>query len=572
MPLAFTKPSVNTSTHWTVENPERSTKVLNETRRAIKCTYYRETQAQGDCFYLCLIGALQTEDPDCRAAHLGRFRNFAEWYEFGDVEASITKWGVLNVFRPEPNPRVAPLDECSILRRVFAKYFLEHAGYYMGEEGHKDELSTDPPSWMRARGASPKATDFRGSITQEVVQVSAHFQCWKNGQPVDLDDDNAVKTAYSNKIQGMYPDGTEIKENVMTREQMGSFGADTADEKILRYSATVETHIASQIFGVVLNLYVWLESNETPTWSGARLTVGMTSSTLVAPLHNKRTPWLLLCKGGEHYDFFETCKWVAIKDENTGENFGNWMRAGMGGSGGEDTIGQGGTGGGGGLGGWGEGSGYARALKDGTDASGKGGPAGNFTNWVQVGMFVNKYGAEISEAQARGRIGGRGGEPPGGSSGGGGLGGITINDPPPPLNEAEVLQKAFEEARERDMVQLQQLSDLVDRFVNEVEKRVIGKPQMTRQEIVDSYINDHRVRAHDNQGTTATQWATLYLVTIQEMPLDAKITRPELNEAMIARFRLNLRNGNGLVQVAIATVQGHLNGRHDEHRDKKPKS
>jgi len=562
MPLAFTKPSVNTSTHWTVENPERSTRVLTKTRRATKCTHYRETQAQGDCFYLCLIGALQTEDPDCREAHLGRFREFATRYEVGDVERYIRAWGVLNVFRPEPNPRVAPLVECSILRRVFAKYFLEHAGYYMGEEGDRDELSTDPPLWMKLRGASPTATDFRGSITQEVVQVSAHFQCWKGGQPVDLDDDDAVKKAYSNKIQGLYPDDTRIGENVMTPEQMASFGADRVDEKILRYSATVETHIASQIFGVILNLYVWWESGDTPSWDKARLTVGMTSSTLVAPPPNERTPWLLLCKRGEHYDFFETSKWVAIRDENTNRNTGNWMRAGMGGSGGEDTIGQGGTGGGGGLGGWGEGSGYARAVAGAIDASGSGGPAGDTTNWVQAGAYVNTYGAEISEAQARGRIGGRGG----------GLGGIAINDTPPPLNEAEVLQKAFEEARERAMVELQQLRDLVSRFVDEVEKRVNGAPQMARQEIVDSYIRDHSDRASNNQGTTATQWAALYLVTIQEMPLDPKMTRPELGEALMARFRDNLRDGGALVQVAIATVQGRLNGRHGEHRDKKPRS
>jgi hypothetical protein len=568
MPLAFTKPSVNTSTHWTVENPEQSTGVLSKARRAIKCTYYRETQAQGDCFYLCLIGALQTEDPDCREAHLDRFRDFATRYEVGDVEGYIRKWGVLNVFRPEPNPRVAPLVECSILRRVFAKYFLEHAGYYMGEEGHKDELSTDPPLWMKLRGASPKATEFRGSIKQEVVQVSAHFQCWKGGQPVDLDDDDAVKKAYSNKIQGLYPDGAKIEENVMTPAQMGSFGADTADEKILRYSATVETHIASQIFGVILNLYVWLDSDATPTWESARLTVGMTSSTLVAPFINKQTPWLLLCKGGEHYDFFETSKWTSIKNKTTKRSSGNWMRAGKGGSGGEDTIGQGGTGGGGGRGGWGEGSGYALAVANGIDASGKGGPAGEATNWLEVGEFVNKYGQEISEAQARGHVDGPGGKPPGGSSGGGGSGGITINDTPPPLNEAEVLQKAFEEATVWATVQLQQLRDLVGRFVDEVEKRVTEKPQITRAEIIKSYIVEHNGRATKNQGTTATQWATLYLVTIQEMPLDPKMTRPELGRAMGARFTGNLRDGGGFVQLAIAMVQDRL----DKHRDKKPRS
>ena len=168
--------------------------------------------------------------------------------------------------------------------------------------------------------------------------------------------------------------------------------------------------------------------------------------------------------------------------------------------------------------------------------------------------------------------GGSGGGGGGGGGGGSGLGGITIGNTPRALTEEEVRRKAIEEELERNMVELEKVRDLVSRFVDEVEKRVNQKASMSHEDLVTRYINDHMEEATNDPGTTATQWATLHLVTIQEMPLDPKMNRQQLGEAFQARYNNNLETGRRDVAIAIAMAQNRLNKQGDEHADKRSRS
>jgi len=303
----FEHPCASTGTIWTLAGGVEGVRIPNEEARAKKGMYHRVTQPQGDCLYLCFIGLLQSEKAKAQAAHLESIRRFAvdsaNLFDGAVWGTIVQDWKTLNVKHPGPYP----VQAVQPLRRIVATFLEQHFEYYWNGG---DEFDSDPPGFFKK--ASPVKEDFRVVMRQELKELSAHFATWhpETGQVIDQNDTEAARSAYCRMIQMQYPNGEPIQQREMNATQLGAVAGEgvVPYENVLNFGDQLEVHVAAQLFGVDINIFVWLQGDETPTWEDGRLQTSVVAKDKSAPGSLNSTPWLLMNKNGMHYDYFETSK------------------------------------------------------------------------------------------------------------------------------------------------------------------------------------------------------------------------------------------------------------------------
>jgi hypothetical protein len=540
-------PSAPTGTIWIARDLEKSDKVIARGKQPSRQCHYRECQAQGDCFYLAVIGSLQTEDPGTRVAHLQHFQQQCQpWPPGWDQQRfddMVAAWGVMNVFRPtdaQGNLVEAPVFAVSELRALMAEFFWRHWPYYNGEN---DEFHTPAPRWMGPdrKNCQPEA-DFRTmEVTAAAQNVHNHFRCWHGGTapnaPFDEDNRDAVRTAYYWRMRWRYPDGvTPIQSRTMSTEQMAQFGNQNGDpmEKMSVYANQIEAHIAAQMFGVNMHLYFWIYNERLwPTRWDARISHVVQAVNLSGVGRNGPLPWLLLAIHGTHYNFFETAKWAPFP--LGGKADGRWMRLGLGGSGGADTAPPTPhTGGGGHMGGWGPGSDHDRVAQAAAaagqpfDPSGMGGPPNGQGMGAPIGIFT-----------PQGWTPGGGGPPPGGGgpsgSGGGGpsgSGGVDFN----PLTPEERRLRERNEALETE-----QIYSLAGAFVRARNARIPLRPpgfdlERETAELSDAFFQTCMRRHKLDSRWSAYEWGRMFVVMMQALDLEQELGAPTVDVEVLDEF------------------------------------
>ena len=303
----FEHPCASTGTIWTLAGGVQGMRIPNEEIRAKKGLYHKLTQPQGDCLYLCFIGFLQSEEAGAQAAHLERMQRFAvdsaNLFDGAVWDAIVQDWKTLNVKNPGPYP----VQAVQPLRRIVAAFLEQHFDYYWN---NGNEFDRTRPSFFKK--ASPVKEDFRVVMRQELKELSAHFVTWhpETGQVIDQNDTDAARSAYCRMIQMQYPNGEPIKQREMNAAQLGAVAGEGASpyENALNFGDQLEVHVAAQLFGVDINIFVWLQSDETPTWEDGRLQTSVSAKRKSTSGDSKNTPWCLMNKNGMHYDYFETSK------------------------------------------------------------------------------------------------------------------------------------------------------------------------------------------------------------------------------------------------------------------------
>ena len=87
--LSLPPPAKCTSTVYVATNKRKAPHAPDRSVRERWQTFFRSTQDQGDCLYLCMIGHLQAEDPLARAEHLDMFKRHRVEKNFGVSEAYL---------------------------------------------------------------------------------------------------------------------------------------------------------------------------------------------------------------------------------------------------------------------------------------------------------------------------------------------------------------------------------------------------------------------------------------------------------------------------------------------------
>ena len=303
----FEHPCASTGTIWTLAGGVEGVRIPNEEARAKKGMYHRVTQPQGDCLYLCFIGFLQSEKAKAQKAHLESIRRFAvdsaNLFDGAVWGTIVQDWKTLDVKHPGPYP----VQAVQPLRRIVAAFLEQHFEYYWN---NGNEFDRKPPNFLR--DALPVKEDFRVVMRQELRELSAHFVTWhpETGQEIDQDDTDAAKNAYCRMIQMQYPNGEPIQQREMNAAQLGAVAGEgvVPYENALNFGDQLEVHVAAQLFGVDINIFVWLESDETPTWEDGRLQTSVMAKRKSTSGDSKHAPWCLMNNNGVHYDYFETSK------------------------------------------------------------------------------------------------------------------------------------------------------------------------------------------------------------------------------------------------------------------------
>ena len=307
MPLYLEPAGASTGTIWTLAGGVKGVQIPNEATRRMKGMHHRLTQPQGDCLYLCFIGLLQSEVAEARKAHLERIRRFAvdnvNLFDDAVWDTIVQDWKTLNV----KHPGSYPVQSVQPLRRIVAAFLEQHFDYYWNGG---NEFDRKPPNFLR--DALPVKEDFRVVMRQELRELSAHFVTWhpETGQEIDQDDSDAARSAYCRMIQMQYPNGEPIQQREMNAAQLDVVAGEGVSpyENALNFGDQLEVHVAAQLFGVDINIFVWLESDDTPTWEDGRLQTSVLAKRRSALGDSKYTPWCLMNKNGLHYDYFETSK------------------------------------------------------------------------------------------------------------------------------------------------------------------------------------------------------------------------------------------------------------------------
>ena len=359
--LALPPPTKCTSTVYVATNTRKAPRVPDSSVRERWNTFFRSTQAQGDCLYLCMIGHLQAEDPLARAEHLDMFKRHCVEKNFGvsepDLDAMFESWGGLNVKNPGSD---VPVPEVSALRELVSKFFEHHFAFYDPDD-EDDTLGTPAPLWMTNQNKlEPEAENYIEQIKDELKLVNKHYQVWRGGAPIVLDpkkrDAKEIKKAFANKIRRRYPNDDPFGDRTFSEAQAAQQGINVSlgpdldmvtiseiHERTLNNAGNVEIHVMANMFGVNVNVFSPRPNALFSNVEDHKMNRGIVAKEKAATSGNAGTPWALIARNATHFDFLETAKF------NTNDH----KRRGYGGSHGEDATNGSGGGGGGGLAGWG---------------------------------------------------------------------------------------------------------------------------------------------------------------------------------------------------------------------------
>ena len=359
--LALPPPTKCTSTVYVAANEQNAPHAPDKSVRKRWRTFFRSTQAQGDCLYLCMIGHLQAEDPLARAEHLDMFKRHCVEKNFGvsetDLDAMFESWGGLNVKNPGSN---VPVPEVSALRELVSKFFEHHFAFYYPDV-NDDTLAMPPPLWMTNQNKlEVYAEDYIEQIKDELKLMNKHYQVWRGGAPIVLDhgrrNAEEIKKAFANKIRRRYPNGDPFGDRTFSEAQAAQQGINVSlgpnldmvniseiHERTLNNAGNVEIHIMANMFGVNVNVFSTPSNGLASDVEAHIMNRGIVAKEKAATSGNAGTPWALIARNATHFDFLETAKF------NTNDR----KRRGYGGSHGEDATNGSGGGGGGGLAGWG---------------------------------------------------------------------------------------------------------------------------------------------------------------------------------------------------------------------------
>jgi len=365
--LALPPPTKCTSTVYVATNTRKSPRAPDKSVRERWQTFFRSTQAQGDCLYLCMIGHLQAEDPLARAEHLDMFKRHCVEKNFGvsepDLDAMFESWGGLNVKNPGSD---VPVPEVSALRELVSKFFEHHFAFYYPKDDDDDDddddaLAAPPPLWMtNQNNLEPQPENYIEQIKDELKLVNKHYQVWRGGAPIVLDpntrDPKVIKKAFANKIRRRYPNDDPFGDRTFSEAQAAQQGINLSlgpdldmvniseiHERTLNNAGNVEIHVMANMFGVNVNVFSTLSNGLLSDVEAHKMNRGIVAKVKAATSGNAGTPWALIARNATHFDFLETAKF------NTNDH----KRRGYGGSHGEDAKDGSGDGGGGGLAGWG---------------------------------------------------------------------------------------------------------------------------------------------------------------------------------------------------------------------------
>ena len=362
--LALPPSSVRTGTVYRALISKKAPAAPKSAVRKKWATYFRSTQAQGDCLYLCMIGHLQAEDPLARLEHLAMFKRHCIEKDFkvseAELDAMFESWGSVNVKKPGSN---VPVPEVTALRNLVSQFFKHHFEFYFPEdlENVNDDLQTDPPAWMsNQQNLQVMPEDFVVEIRDGLELVNKHYQEWRGGVPIELKPatrkPEEIKEAFANKIVRRYPNGDPFGDNTFNAQQAARQGINLSpgtnfdmvdisqiNERSMNFAGNLEIHIMANMFGVNVNVFSSESNALDSNVEDCKMTIGVVAKEKAAAAPNKQTPWALIARNATHFDFLETTKF------NTRDN----KRRGYGGSHGEDDPEGTGDGGGGGLAGWG---------------------------------------------------------------------------------------------------------------------------------------------------------------------------------------------------------------------------